>query len=77
MKHFMYSIINWRIGDFDGEVSGTSEQFTQLEKSFGVEEIHYRLENGKVVEVICEAFNENGARRAVQEFLDTRMINAN
>ena len=77
MKHYQYSIYDWRITDSEGEVSGTSEQFELLESSFGNENVYYRIENGKVVEVICEAFNETGARRAVNKFLDTRMINAN
>ena len=71
----LYSIGNRKITDYDGEVSGTSDKFRHYEKSFGVEEIYYRTENGNVVEVICEAFNENGARTAVTEFLDNLILN--
>ena len=71
MKHYLFSITNNQIEDFEGEVSGTSTEYHQLEKSFGVEEIFYKTKDGKVNSVICEAYNERSARNAIKEFLDT------
>ena len=71
MKHYYYDIQNNKIDEYNGEVAGTSDEFHHYdEKSFGVEEIYYKTADGKVVEIICEAFSEANARKAVTDFLD-------
>jgi hypothetical protein len=70
MTYFQYDIANNEIDESAGEVGGISPDFTHYtEKSFGVEEIYYRIENGKIVEIICEAFSEKEAKRSVEDFL--------
>lgn len=69
MKFFQFSVQGNRIVKFIGEVDGANPDFNLYEKSFGVEEIYYKLIGGKVSEVTCEAFNKISAEKAVTDFL--------
>ncbi len=70
MKHYSFSIANNHIEEYEGEVSGTSSEYKHYkEKSFGVEEIYYKTVNGKITDIICEAFDLNSAKKATSDFL--------
>ena len=69
MKHFMFSIAGNKIDEYESEVSGTGPEYIHYEKSFGVEEVYYKLTDGKVSDVICEAFTLSSATQVVNDFL--------
>lgn len=70
MAHFYYDVVGKEIDEFNGEVHGPSPDFKHYQnKSFGVEEIYYKVVDEKVTEVICEGLSEKSARKAVKEFL--------
>lgn len=71
-KYFLFSIVNNEINEFKGRVPEVFHDFHHYEdKSYGVEEIYYKTENQKLTSIICEAFNEESAQKAVMEFLST------
>lgn len=71
MKFFYYDIQNNKIDESNGEISGIGDNFHQIQKSFGVEEIYCKTKAGRIIEIICEAFTEQSATKAVNEYLAT------
>jgi len=75
MKFHYYDIVDNKIDKYHGEVAGI---FSDLHKyngmSFGEAEIYYKTANGKITEVICQAFSESSARKAVNSLLDSVSI---
>jgi hypothetical protein len=69
VKHFLFSIVNNKIDKYRGTISVTPADYNLYETSFGVEEIYYKAENSLIVNVICDAFNEESASKAVTQFL--------
>lgn len=70
MKFYLFDIQDNKIDESNGEVAGIGPEFRHYtDKSFGLEEIYYKVNNGKVVEIICEASDERSAEKSVKEFL--------
>lgn len=72
MAYYHYLVKNNMIISHKGEISEIFKGFHYHEhKSFGESEIHYKSENGVVVEVISETeLGQAYARKEVEEFLE-------
>jgi hypothetical protein len=69
MKYFRYSIANDEIRTLLGEVETIPPHYIELKNSLGSEEIHYKIQNGIITDVIGEGLTEDVARRRVEDFI--------
>lgn len=75
MALFHYTVKENNIPVPTGEVGSIPADFHYYERTFGEGEIHYKMKDGKITEVICEI--ENGKVKSgieVKEFLDNLLL---
>jgi hypothetical protein len=70
MPFYCFSIINNAIDKVEKEPAGKSIEYTYYE-SLETEQIYYRIINGKITHVICEANDLQSAKKATIQFLLT------
>ena len=75
MKHFRYSIAEDEIVGLKGEIGEVPEVFIEYHNDFSPEKIYYKIDNKKVTEVIGEGYDEEAAKRRVEDFLSALNVN--
>jgi len=75
MKHFRYSIVEDEIAQLKGEIDEVPEGFIEYHNDFSPEKIYYKIDNKKVTEVIGEGYDEEAAKRRVEDFLSALNVN--
>jgi hypothetical protein len=71
MKYYFFSTENNTIDKPQKVGLGNASQYTHYEKIIGVEEIYYKMKDGKIVTVMCEALDYDSAKKAVDRFLSS------
>jgi len=62
--------VNNRIHKFDTELNIVTPGFIHYDfKNYGLEQIYYWKDNGKVIKIICEGATEKWARKILEENL--------
>lgn len=75
MAFFHYTIQENKILAFTGEVENIPTGFHHYERSFGEGEINYKINEGKITEIVCEIENrEVKSRVEVKEFLNNLLL---
>jgi hypothetical protein len=74
MKYFCYLITDEEVMEFKGELSAIPPGFIEYEATLSGLNVYYRIMNGKITEVIAEAFDEQIARERVENFLATFIV---
>lgn len=75
MKRFKYEIEDDIIKGEGKEVGNIPLDFIECQNTFGIDRVYYKLEGSEMTEVIGEAFNEDTARRRVDDFLAHMNVN--
>jgi len=71
MNYYRYIINNDELKDFAGEVEYIPDGYIEYQP----DGIYYKIKNGKITEVIGVAFDEEVARRRVENFLSGINVN--
>ncbi len=75
MNHYHYIIKGDEINGYLGEVNIIPSDFKEADSTATGDKIYYRIEDGKVTELIAEGFNEDAARRRADEFVSSLNVN--
>jgi len=74
MRYYFFSIKDNTIDKIQNKGLGNGSQYIHCEKIIGVEEIHYKTEDGKIITIMCEADTPEKANKAITEFLSTFLL---
>jgi len=69
MRYYFFSIKENRIDQLQNEPLGKPVEYQYFDKSFGAEQIYFRIAEGKIINVMCFSIDPKAANKAVDLFL--------
>ena len=69
MRYYFFSIVNNSIHETESGAKISALEYHHYENNDGGEPIFYKLTDGKISHIICEAKDQDSATKAVEKYL--------